>query len=71
MKILTRIILTVVALALLALLVLAGLIVPWTINVFGATLWPTHVVPYTWETALAGLIVLFVLCPRITVNKKP
>jgi hypothetical protein len=71
MKILTRIILTVVAIGILALLTLAGLIVPWTINVFGSTLWPTHMIPYTWETALAGLIVLFVLCPRITVNKKP
>jgi hypothetical protein len=71
MKILTRIILTVVAIGVLALLILSGLIVPWTINVFGSTLWPTHPIPYTWETALAGLIVLFVLCPRITVNKKP
>lgn len=69
MKILTRIVLTVVAIALVATMVFAGLIVPWTINVFGATLWPTHVVPYTWETALAGLIVLAVLLPRVTVKK--
>ena len=69
MKILTRIVLTAVAIALVATMVLAGLIVPWTINVFGATLWPTHVVPYTWETALAGLIVLAVLLPRVTVKK--
>jgi hypothetical protein len=70
MKILTTIVLGVVAIIALALAVLAGLIVPWTINVFGSTLWPTHMIPYTWETALAGLLVLTVLCPRITVNKK-
>ena len=52
-----------------ALLFVAGWIIPWTINVFGATLWPTHVIPYTWETALAGAVVLFVFTPRITVKK--
>jgi len=60
--------------AMVILLVLAGVfvagwIIPWTINVFGATLWPTHVIPYTWETALAGAVVLFVFTPRITVKK--
>jgi hypothetical protein len=53
-----------------ALLLAAGWIIPWTINVFGATLWPTHVIPYTWETALAGAVVLVVFTPRVTVRKK-
>ena len=47
----------------------AGWIVPWTINVFGATLWPTHVIPYTWETAVAGVVILLVFTPRVTVKK--
>jgi hypothetical protein len=53
-----------------AVLLAAGWIVPWTINVFGATLWPTHVIPYTWETALAGAVVLLVFTPRVTIKKK-
>jgi len=52
------------------LLFAAGWIIPWTINVFGATLWPTHVIPYTWETALAGAVILAVFTPRVTVKKK-
>jgi hypothetical protein len=52
-----------------AVLFAAGWIVPWTINVFGATLWPTHVIPYTWETALAGAVILVLLTPRVTVKK--
>ena len=55
--------------AMAALVFVAGWIIPWTINTFGATLWPTHVIPYTWETALAGAVVLFVFTPRITVKK--
>jgi len=51
------------------LLLVAGWIIPWTINVFGATLWPNHIIPYTWETALAGAVVLVVFTPRITVKK--
>jgi hypothetical protein len=51
------------------LLFVAGWIVPWTINVFGATLWPTHPIPYTWETALAGVVILAVFTPRVTVKK--
>ena len=53
-----------------AVLFVAGWIIPWTINVFGATLWPTHVIPYTWETAVAGAVVLLVFTPRVTVKKK-
>jgi hypothetical protein len=53
-----------------AVLFAAGWIVPWTINVFGATLWPTHPIPYTWETALAGAVVLVLFTPRVTVKKK-
>lgn len=53
----------------LAAVFVAGWIIPWTINVFGATLWPTHVIPYTWETALAGAVVLAVFTPRVTVKK--
>jgi hypothetical protein len=52
------------------LLFAAGWIVPWTINVFGATLWPTHIIPYTWETAVAGAVILVVFTPRVTVKKK-
>jgi hypothetical protein len=52
------------------LLFVAGWIIPWTINVFGATLWPTHPIPYTWETALAGVVILIVFTPRVTVKKK-
>jgi hypothetical protein len=52
------------------LLLAAGWIVPWTINVFGATLWPTHPIPYTWETAVAGVVILAVFTPRVTVKKK-
>jgi len=52
------------------LLFAAGWIIPWTINVFGATLWPTHVIPYTWETAVAGVVILAVFTPRVTVKKK-
>jgi len=52
------------------LLFVAGWIIPWTINVFGATLCPTHVSPYTWETAVAGAVVLIVFTPRVTVKKK-
>ena len=52
-----------------AVLFAAGWIVPWTINVFGATLRPTHVIPYTWETALAGAVILLVFTPRVTVKK--
>jgi len=51
------------------LLLAAGWIIPWTINVFGATLWPTHVIPYTWETAVAGAVILVVFTPRITIKK--
>jgi len=51
------------------LLLTAGWIIPWTINVFGATLWPTHSIPYTWETAVAGAVILVLLTPRITVKK--
>jgi hypothetical protein len=51
------------------LLFVAGWIIPWTINVFGATLWPTHPIPYTWETAVAGVVILLVFTPRITVKK--
>jgi hypothetical protein len=51
------------------LLLAAGWIIPWTINVFGATLWPTHVIPYTWETAVAGVVILLVFTPRVTVKK--
>jgi len=51
------------------LLLAAGWIVPWTINVFGATLWPTHPIPYTWETALAGAVILVLFTPRVTVKK--
>jgi len=53
-----------------AVLFAAGWIVPWTINVFGATLWPTHVIPYTWETAVAGAVILVLFTPRVTVKKK-
>jgi len=53
-----------------AVLFVAGWIIPWTINVFGATLWPTHVIPYTWETAVAGAVILIVFTPRVTVKKK-
>jgi hypothetical protein len=67
MKVLVSVItLTVCAAA----LFVAGWIVPWTINVFGATLWPTHPIPYTWETALAGVVILVVFTPRVTLNKK-
>jgi len=52
-----------------AVLFAAGWIVPWTINVFGATLWPTHPIPYTWETAVAGAVILLVFTPRVTVKK--
>ena len=52
-----------------AVLITAGWIVPWTINTFGATLWPTHVIPYTWETAVAGVVILVVFTPRVTVKK--
>jgi hypothetical protein len=52
-----------------AVLFAAGWIVPWTINTFGATLWPTHVIPYTWETAVAGVVILAVFTPRVTVKK--
>jgi len=52
-----------------ALLLAAGWIIPWTINVFGATLWPTHVIPYTWETAVAGAVVLVVFTPRVTIKR--
>jgi len=52
-----------------AVLFTAGWIVPWTINTFGATLWPTHVIPYTWETAVAGVVILLVFTPRVTVKK--
>ena len=52
------------------LLFVAGWIIPWTINVFGATLWPTHVIPYTWETAVAGAVIILVFTPRVTVKKK-
>jgi len=51
------------------LLLAAGWIIPWTINTFGATLWPTHVIPYTWETAVAGAVILAVFTPRVTVKK--
>jgi NADH:ubiquinone oxidoreductase subunit H len=61
-------IVTVIACA--AVLFAAGWIIPWTINVFGATLWPTHVIPYTWETAVAGAVILVVFTPRVTVKKK-
>ena len=47
----------------------AGWIIPWTINTFGATLWPTHVIPYTWETALGGAVILVLFTPRVTVKK--
>jgi hypothetical protein len=47
----------------------AGWIIPWTINVFGATLWPTHPIPYTWERAVAGAVILVLFTPRITVKK--
>jgi hypothetical protein len=62
-------VLTVMACA--AVLFAAGWIIPWTINVFGATLWPTHPIPYTWETAVAGAVILVLLTPRLTFNKKP
>jgi hypothetical protein len=52
-----------------ALLLAAGWIIPWTINTFGATLWPNHIIPYTWETAVAGAVILAVFTPRITVKK--
>ena len=52
-----------------AVLFAAGWIIPWTINVFGATLWPTHPIPYTWETAVAGVVILAVFTPRVTVKK--
>lgn len=52
-----------------ALLLAAGWIIPWTINTFGATLWPNHIIPYTWETAVAGAVILVVFTPRITVKK--
>jgi len=61
-------VLTLIACA--GLLFAAGWIIPWTINVFGATLWPTHVIPYTWETAVAGAVILLVFTPRVTVKKK-
>jgi len=54
-----------------AMLQAAGWIIPWTINTFGATLWPTHPIPYTWETAVAGAVILVLLTPRVTLNKKP
>jgi Na+-transporting NADH:ubiquinone oxidoreductase subunit NqrB len=54
---------------LLAIGFVAGWIIPWTVNVFGATLWPNHIIPYTWETAVAGLVIILVFAPRVTVKK--
>lgn len=40
------------------------------LNVFGATYWPTHMLPYTIETWLASLIALSILKPDVSVKLK-
>ena len=60
---------TVAIVIILAAVFVAGWIIPWTINTFGATLWPNHVIPYTWETALAGAVIIAIFTPRVTVKR--